>query len=229
MSVLRSHFIPVYPSPSPCPQVHSLHQHLYSCPAPRFFRTFFFFRFHIYVLAYGICFSLFLLPSVFLSLSLFHYFSLPLNLTFSLPPLPPSQSLFLWLSSSDSHPLTLFLWLSSSDSLPLTFILWLSSYDSHPLTLFLWFSSTDSHPLTPSLPPPSPRRRRRPCWVRWTWRARRSRTCRSRTAACCSSWGRRTTPTSSWWARGSSPTRSTSCCGRRRRSWPTRCWPSRPR
>ena len=34
--------------------------HLYSCPAPRFFRTFlfYFFRFHIYVLAYGICFSL---------------------------------------------------------------------------------------------------------------------------------------------------------------------------
>ena len=63
-SVYRSmplcHFVPAYPSPSPCPQVHSLRLHLYSCPAPRFFRTifFFFFRFHIYVLAYGICFSL---------------------------------------------------------------------------------------------------------------------------------------------------------------------------
>ena len=28
-----SHFIPAYPSPSPCPQVHSLRQRLYSCPA----------------------------------------------------------------------------------------------------------------------------------------------------------------------------------------------------
>ena len=56
-SMPLSHFVPTYPSPSPCPQVHSLHLCLYSCPAPRFFRTFFF-RFHIYVLAYGICFSL---------------------------------------------------------------------------------------------------------------------------------------------------------------------------
>ena len=55
-----SHFIPAYPSPSPCPQVHSLRLHLYSCPGPKFFRTiiFWFFRFHICVLAYGICFSL---------------------------------------------------------------------------------------------------------------------------------------------------------------------------
>ena len=45
--------------PSPCPQVHSLCLPLYSCPATRFISTFFFFfRFHIYVLAYGICFSL---------------------------------------------------------------------------------------------------------------------------------------------------------------------------
>ena len=61
MSMPLSHFVPAYPTPSPCPQVHSLCLHLYSCPAPRFFRTFFFFfffRFHIYVLAYGICFSL---------------------------------------------------------------------------------------------------------------------------------------------------------------------------
>ena len=43
--------------PTPCPQVHSLHLCLYSCPAPRFFLTFFF-RFDIYMLAYGICFSL---------------------------------------------------------------------------------------------------------------------------------------------------------------------------
>ena len=53
------------------PQVHSLvGLHLYSCLAPRFFWPFsFFFRFHIYVLAYGICFSLSdLLPSVWQSL-----------------------------------------------------------------------------------------------------------------------------------------------------------------
>ena len=59
MSMLLSHFIPAYPSPCPCLQVHSLCLHLYSCPAPRFIRTiFFFFRFHIYLLAYCICFSL---------------------------------------------------------------------------------------------------------------------------------------------------------------------------
>ena len=60
MSVPPSHFVPAYPSPSLCPQVHSLvGLRLYSRLAPRFFMTFFFFfRFHIYVLAYGICFSL---------------------------------------------------------------------------------------------------------------------------------------------------------------------------
>ena len=60
MSMPLSNFIPVYPSPSLCPQVHSLRLRLYSCPAPRFFMAFFFFslRFHIYVLAYCICFSL---------------------------------------------------------------------------------------------------------------------------------------------------------------------------
>ena len=67
MSMPLSHFVPASPSPSPCPQIHSLRLHLYSCPAPRFFRTSFcfvlfcfvlFFRFHIYVLAYDICFSL---------------------------------------------------------------------------------------------------------------------------------------------------------------------------
>ena len=42
MSMPLSHFFPAYPSLSPCPQVHSLRLHLYSCPAPRFFRTFFF-------------------------------------------------------------------------------------------------------------------------------------------------------------------------------------------
>ena len=57
MSMPLSHFIPAYTSPSPCPQVHSLHLHLYSCPAPCSSETFFF-RFHIYVLAYSICFSL---------------------------------------------------------------------------------------------------------------------------------------------------------------------------
>ena len=41
MSMPLSHIVPAYPSPSPCPQVHSLHLCLYSCPAPRFLRTFF--------------------------------------------------------------------------------------------------------------------------------------------------------------------------------------------
>ena len=39
MSMLFSHFTPAYPSPSPCPQVYSLHLCLYFCPAPRFIRT----------------------------------------------------------------------------------------------------------------------------------------------------------------------------------------------
>ena len=42
MSMPLSHFIPAYPSPSPCPQVHSLCLCLYSCPGPRFFRTIFY-------------------------------------------------------------------------------------------------------------------------------------------------------------------------------------------
>ena len=42
MSMPLSHFIPAYPSPSLCPKVHSLRLHLSSCPAPRFFRSFFF-------------------------------------------------------------------------------------------------------------------------------------------------------------------------------------------
>ena len=59
ISMPLSHFVPAYPSPSLCPQVHSLvGLCLYSCPVPRFFMTIFFFRFHIYVLAYCICFSL---------------------------------------------------------------------------------------------------------------------------------------------------------------------------
>ena len=59
MSMSISHFISAYPSPSPCPQVHSLRLCLYSCPAPRFIRTiFYYFRFQTHVLAYGICFSL---------------------------------------------------------------------------------------------------------------------------------------------------------------------------
>ena len=42
MTMPLSHFVPAYPSHSPCPQVHSLHLRLYSCPAPRFIRTIFF-------------------------------------------------------------------------------------------------------------------------------------------------------------------------------------------
>ena len=44
MSMLLSHSIPAYPSPSPCPQVHSLRLCLYSCPAPRFIRSTFSFQ-----------------------------------------------------------------------------------------------------------------------------------------------------------------------------------------
>ena len=59
MSMLLSHLVPAYPSPSPCLQVHSLHLHLYSCPASGSLETFFcFFRFYVYVLPYGICCSL---------------------------------------------------------------------------------------------------------------------------------------------------------------------------
>ena len=43
MSMLLSHFVPAYPSPSPCPQGHSLRLRPYSCPAPKFIRTIFFF------------------------------------------------------------------------------------------------------------------------------------------------------------------------------------------
>ena len=42
MSMPLSYFVLAYPSPSLCPQVHSLRLCLYSCPAPRFFRNFFF-------------------------------------------------------------------------------------------------------------------------------------------------------------------------------------------
>ena len=48
-SMPLSHFVPAYPSPSPCPQVHSLHLCHYSCPAPRFFITIFFFLDSIYM------------------------------------------------------------------------------------------------------------------------------------------------------------------------------------
>ena len=57
MSMLHFHLIPAYPSPSPCPQLHPLCLCLFSCPSPRFIRTIFVFRFHVYVLAYSICFS----------------------------------------------------------------------------------------------------------------------------------------------------------------------------
>ena len=104
MSMPLSHFIPAYPSHSPCPQVHSLCLRLYSCPVPRFFRTFFFSRFHIYVLAYGICFSLSDLlhsvgqtlgPSMLLQMALFRS--------------------FLWLTSSP-----LYICTTSSLSIPLS-------------------------------------------------------------------------------------------------------------
>ena len=57
MSMPLSHFVPAYPSPSPCPQVHSLRLYLYSCPAPRFFSTIFFFKIP-YICVSIRCFSL---------------------------------------------------------------------------------------------------------------------------------------------------------------------------
>ena len=83
VSMPLSHPVTSYPSPSPCPQIHSLCLGLYSCPASRFIRTVFFFRFHIYVLAYGICFSLSdflhsvwqtLRPCTSLQITQFHFF-----------------------------------------------------------------------------------------------------------------------------------------------------------
>ena len=59
-----SHFVPAYHCPSPCPQVHSIHLRLYSCPAPRFFRTFFFLRFNIWVSIRYFFFSFWLFHSV---------------------------------------------------------------------------------------------------------------------------------------------------------------------
>ena len=62
MSMPLSHFVPAYPSPSLCPQVHSLAGlHLYSRPAPRFFRTFFcFFLDSIYMCQHTVLVFLFL-------------------------------------------------------------------------------------------------------------------------------------------------------------------------
>ena len=59
-----SHFVTAYPSPSPYAQVHSLvGLCLYSRLTLKFFMSFFFLRFHIYmcipyICVYGICFSL---------------------------------------------------------------------------------------------------------------------------------------------------------------------------
>ena len=39
MSMLLSHLVPAYLSPSPYPKVHFLPLHLYSCPVPKFIRT----------------------------------------------------------------------------------------------------------------------------------------------------------------------------------------------
>ena len=44
MSMPLSHFVPAYPCPSLCPQVHSLRLCLYSCPTPRFMEPIFFLK-----------------------------------------------------------------------------------------------------------------------------------------------------------------------------------------
>ena len=60
MSMPLSLFVPAYPSLSLCPQVHSLSLHLYSCPASRFFRNFFFFLDSIYMCQHMVFVFLFL-------------------------------------------------------------------------------------------------------------------------------------------------------------------------
>ena len=57
MSMPLSHYIPAYPSHSPCPQVHYLRLRLYTCPAPRFFRTilFLFFKIQKPFQLHGLC------------------------------------------------------------------------------------------------------------------------------------------------------------------------------
>ena len=59
-SMPLSHFVSAYPSPSLCPQVHSLRLHLYSCPAPRFFITIFFSLDAIYMCQHTVFVFLFL-------------------------------------------------------------------------------------------------------------------------------------------------------------------------
>ena len=59
-SIPVSHFVPAYPYFSRCPQVHSLHLCLYSCPAPRFLIATFFFLDSIYVCQHTVFVFLFL-------------------------------------------------------------------------------------------------------------------------------------------------------------------------
>ena len=81
MSMLLSHFVPAYPSLPPCPQVRSLCLPLF-LPCHQV-QQYCFLRFHIYALAYGICFSLSdslhsvgqtLGPSTSLQITQFHFF-----------------------------------------------------------------------------------------------------------------------------------------------------------
>ena len=59
-SMPLSHFVPVHPYPSLCPRVHSLHLHLYSCLASRFFRTLYIFLDSIYMCQHTVFVFLFL-------------------------------------------------------------------------------------------------------------------------------------------------------------------------
>ena len=62
MSMPLFQFAPAYPSPSLCPQVHSLCLRLYSCPAPTFIRTNFIFQIpYICVSIWYLFFSYFLI------------------------------------------------------------------------------------------------------------------------------------------------------------------------
>ena len=103
MSMLLSHFVSAYPSPSPCPQVHSLRLHLYSYPAPRFFITIFFLDSILWVSIRYLFFS-FWLTSLYMRVSRSIHLTIKTQFCF-----------FLWLSN-----IPLYICATSSLSIPLS-------------------------------------------------------------------------------------------------------------
>ena len=84
-SMPLSHFVSAYPSPFPCPQVHSLHLRLYSCPAPRFFITI---LNNFLKLNFIFLYSRFLLLINFIHISV--YMSIPITQCITPPPHHPA-------------------------------------------------------------------------------------------------------------------------------------------